>query len=125
MLVTLEIGKNYHLEFSDENADVEDYLQGLKALSTEYKFVAHGMIPWGHEDLDKCEKYEYYLFEKNEKIVEVFISNERYMSLVFYSSYSSKLTTGKYSDYLEYGELDFPEFSGNNDICVNVDITQI
>lgn len=123
LVIPLEIGKNYHLEFSDEDADVEDYLQGLKTLSTEYKFVAHGMIPWGHEDLDKCEKYEYYLFEKNEKIIEVFKTDEGgYRSLVFYGS---KLTTGKYSDYLEYGQLDFPEFCGNSDICVNVDITQI
>ena len=122
MVDTLQIGKKYHLEFNDEGADVEDYLQGLKTLSTEYKFVAHGMIPWGHEDSDKCQKYEYYLFEKNEKIIEVFNTNERYMSLVFYSS---KLITGKYSDYLDYGSLDFPEFSGNSDICVNVDITQI
>lgn len=117
----LLVGKIYHLKFHDDGAEVEDCIQGLKSLSCEYKLIGVGMIPWGS---DKSEKYEYCLFKNYplNKMIEVCKQDGVYMSLVFYGC--SGLTTGSYSDYLDYGQIDFPEFCGNSDVLVNVDISE-
>ena len=109
---TLVIGKIYNLSFHDpdENADVEDYLESIAKMAGTYKLFAEGMIPWGDEDISKCEEFKYYLFRKNDdEIVEVFIDEDKeYTTLVFYDCV--KVSKANYSTYLNYGDKDFPEF---------------
>ena len=109
---TLTVGKIYNLKFYDscEYADVEDYLQSVANLSDTYKLIGQGMIPWGDEDINKCEQFKYYLFKKSDdEIVEVFIDEDKeYATLVFYDCV--KISKVNYSTYLQYGTLEFPEF---------------
>jgi len=116
MSKVLVIGKRYNLKFYEN--DLEDQTE-LKAISGSYKMIGKGMILYGDEN----EKdFEYILFRNKEgKVVEVFIDGSSYMSLMF--CYSRGMVTANYSDYLECGDEKFPEFGGNEDICVNVDIT--
>jgi hypothetical protein len=112
MAQTLITGKFYNLKFydPDENADVEDYHQNISKESGKYKLIGEGMIPWGDEDINKCEQFKYYLFKKSdEEIVEVFIDEDKeYATLVFYDCV--KISKVNYSTYLKYGTLEFPEF---------------
>lgn len=127
---SLIIGKIYNLKFYDscEYADVEDYLQSVAKLSDTYKLIGEGMIPWGDKDITKCEKFKYYLFKNSDdKIIEVFIDvfdeEHRYSSLVFYTGV--KFITDNYSTYIDYGSLDFPDFSGGcNHIRVNIELEE-
>jgi hypothetical protein len=109
MANSLVIGKIYNLKFNDldENADVEDYLEGIAKMSDKYKLIGEGMIPWG---INKCYQYKYYLFRKNvHEIIEVFIDyDDKYSTLVFYDCV--KIIKDNYSTYLDYGSLEFPEF---------------
>jgi hypothetical protein len=109
MANSLVIGKIYNLKFNDldENADVEDYLEGIAKMSDKYKLIGEGMIPWG---INKCYQYKYYLFRKNvDEIIEVFIDyDDKYSTLVFYDCV--KIIKNNYSTYLDYGSLEFPEF---------------
>jgi hypothetical protein len=109
MANSLVIGKIYNLKFNerDENADVEDYLQGVENMSDTYKLIGEGMIPWG---INKCEQFKYYLFKKdNHELIEVFIDYDgEYSTLVFYNCV--EVLKDNYSTYLTYGRLDFPEF---------------
>lgn len=127
---TLTVGKIYNLEFYDsDEADVEDYLESVAKLSGTYKLIGEGMIPWGHEDINKCDKFKYYLFKNsNDKIIEVFIDifdvKHRYSSLVFYNG--AKFITNNYSTYINYGEVDFPDFAGGcMHIRVNIKLEEI
>ena len=120
--MTLQCGKKYELRFFDENADVEEFLHGMRKLSRTYKLIGEGRIPW---DKNHCQTYEYYLFKsKKGKIMEVFPYDGGYGSLVFYYG-GEKVTTDSYSDHLRYGSKEFPEFGRNFDICVRVEITEI
>jgi hypothetical protein len=125
MAQTLIIGKKYNLEFNDpdKNADVEEYLESIAKMSGMYKLIGEGMIPWGDEDISKCEQYNYYLFKNNnDEIIEVFIDEDNmYSTLVFYNSYEKKVSNANYSTYLEYGTLEFPEFYRPG-IHINVNI---
>jgi len=127
MTQLLTIGKYYNLSFTDEKGEVEEYINGLKKLSSNYKLIGEGMIPWGDKNINKCEEYKYYLFKNcyNDNIIEIAYIKEtnEYLCLVFFGN--KGLTTSGYSDYLDYGSLDFPEFCGNQDINVNVDIIEI
>ena len=112
MAQTLIIGKIYNLNFNDpdENADVEDYLESIAKMSGIYKLIGEGMIPWGDEDISKCEQFKYYLFKKNiDEIIEVFIDQDKeYSTLVFYNCV--KVINANYSTCLDYGSKEFPEF---------------
>jgi len=108
-------GKRYNLKFYEENLDDQT---DLIALSGTYKMVGTGRIPWGKDKI-----FEYLLFRNTEgKVVEVIINGTPYMSLMFCRG--DKLVTANYSDYLEHGDETFPEFGGNEDICVYVDIKE-
>ena len=122
MSTELITGKTYHLRFHDNEADNEEYIEQLSSLSGEYKLIGEGIIRWG---ADNSEKYEYSLFKRSTEnnVIEVSKQDKTHMSLVFYNG--SKLTTGGYSDYLDHGDIDFPEFSGSNDIVVDVDIHEV
>ena len=121
------VGKIYNLEFYDssEYADVEDYLQSVANLSGKYKLVAEGMIPWGDNN---CEKFKYYLFKNsNNKLIEVFIDifdeEHRYSSLIFYNGV--RFITDNYSDYIKYGDEEFPDFYGGCEhIRVNIKLDE-
>ncbi len=119
---TLTVGKIYNLEFYDsDEADVEDYLQSVANLSGTYKLIGEGMIPWGHEDINKCEKFKYYLFKNSDdKIIEVFIDifdvEHRYSLLVFYNGIEF-ITNKFYSTYLNYNSAEFPDFFGG---CIHI-----
>lgn len=123
----LTTGKYYNLKFSEEETDVEIYIESMAKLSGNYKLIGTGKIPWGDEDLEKCEIFEYYLFKSvdNNEIIEVFKdTNYTFVSLAFCGR--DKLTTGRYSDYLEYGSLKFPEFAGPHcDMCMDVEIKEV
>lgn len=112
MSQTLIIGKIYNLNFNDpdENADVEEYLESIAKMSGIYKLIGEGMIPWGDEDISKCEQFKYYLFKKNiDEIIEVFIDQDKeYSTLVFYNCV--KVSNANYSTHLDYGSEEFPEF---------------
>lgn len=117
MSSVLVTGKRYKLKFY--NDDLEDQTD-LKAISGSYKMIGKGMILYGE---DNSEKFEYVLFRNREgKVVEVFIDGNSYMSLMFCCG--EKLVTANYSDYLEPGDETFPEFGGNEDVGVNVDIEE-
>ncbi len=129
MAQTLIIGKIYNLNFNDpdENADVEDYLESIAKMSGIYKLIGEGMIPWGDEDISKCEKFKYYLFKKNiDEIIEVFIDQDKeYSTLVFYNSYEKKVSNANYSTYLDYGSEEFVEFYRPGiDIKVNIELSK-
>ena len=115
MSSALVTGKRYKLKFY--NDDLEDQTD-LKAISGSYKMIGKGMILYGDEN---SEEFEYILFRNREgKMVEVFIDGNSYMSLMFCRG--EKLVTANYSDYMEHGDETFPEFGGNEDVGVNVDI---
>ena len=115
MSQALVIGKRYKLKFYED--DLEDQ-SDLVAISGRYKLIGEGMIPWGED-----EEYKYLLFRnKKGKVVEVYILDDYYMSLMFCRR--DKMVTANFSDYLEHGDLVFPEFGGNEDITVDVDIEE-
>ena len=129
MAQTLITGKIYNLKFHDpdECADVEDYLESIEKMAGTYKLIGEGMIPWGDEDISKCEKFKYYLFKKNiDEIIEVFIDQDKeYSTLVFYNSYEKKVSNANYSTYLDYGSEEFPEFyRPGMHINVNIELSE-
>ena len=113
----LVIGKRYKLKFYED--DLEDQTD-LVAISRSYEFIGNGTILYGE---DNSGKFEYLLFRNRKgKVVEVFKDGNSYMSLMFCRG--DKLVTANFSDYLEPGDEVFPEFGGNEDICVNVKIKE-
>jgi hypothetical protein len=113
----LVIGKRYKLKFYED--DLEDQTD-LVAISRSYEFIGNGTILYGE---DNSKKFEYLLFRNRKgKVVEVFKDGNSYMSLMFCRG--DKLVTANFSDYLEPGDEEFPEFGGNEDICVNVKIKE-
>lgn len=118
----LTVGKIYKLRFYDEDDDADSpmFLDYMSKLSSKpFKLIGEGMIPWGNQ----CDIYKYYLFKNTDNdIVEVFWQDDTYHTLIF--CHTMKVTHGYYSDYLEYGSAEFPEFCGNDDTCVNVDIVE-
>jgi hypothetical protein len=117
MSQALVIGKRYKLKFYEN--DLEDQTD-LVAISGLYKLIGEGMIPWGK---DNSEEFKYLLFRnKKGKVVEVYVLDDDYKSLMFCCD--NNLVTANFSDYLEHGDLVFPEFGGNEDIGVDVDIKE-
>ena len=122
----LTTGKYYNLKFSEEDTDVEEYIEGMAKLAGIYKLIGTGKIPYGNKDISLCNIFEYYLFKSfdNNKIIEVYRDCDKYQSLAFCAR--DKLNPDRYSDYLEYGSLEFPEFAGPHcDICMNVEIKEV
>lgn len=129
MSIELATGKLYTLRFSTrDEGDVESFIEGISKLSGDYKLIGVGMIP-SRETLvsraDKSTTFEYYLFKNciSDEIVEVFKDDGEYGALTFFKR--DVVTLGSYSDYLEYGWEEFPEFAGPHcDCVVNVEIRE-
>lgn len=136
MSIELATGKLYTLRFSDSEADVESFIEGISKLSGDYKLIGVGMIPSKEQAEENANRggvtweprfpvFEYYLFKNciSDEIVEVFKNDGEYGALTFFKR--DVVTLGSYSDYLEYGWEEFPEFAGPNcDCVVNVDIRE-
>jgi hypothetical protein len=121
MSIELVTGKLYNLRFSDDEADVESFIDGIAKICGDYKLIGVGMIP-----SKEGTKFEYYLFKNcnTDEIVEVFKGSNEYNTLVFYKR--DVVTLGAYSDYLEYGWDEFPEFAGPHcDSVLNVTIREV
>jgi hypothetical protein len=122
MTINLTTGKYYNLQFNVEDADADSFIEGIVKLCDNYKLIGNGIIPW---DRDNCSTYEYYLFKNcnTNNIIEVYRDGDEYLMLVFYIG--DTVTPASYSDYLDYGDVDFPNFGGpHNDILVNVKIKE-
>ena len=117
MSQTLVIGKRYNLKFYEDNLEDQS---DLVAISGRYKLIGEGMILYGK---DNSQEFKYLLFRNEKcKVVEIFVAFGYYMSLMFCRR--DKMVTANFSDYLEHGDLVFPEFGGNEDITVDVDIEE-
>ena len=124
------IGKTYNLKFHLND------LTELESISGNYRLIVKHILPWGENN---SKEYKFMLFEnKKGTVVEVFIDDNSYMSLLF--SYNNLLVIAKFSDYLflyrdtfvtteftdylEHGNYQFPKFGVNKDIYAFVDIKE-
>lgn len=113
-------GKYYNLQFSDEFADGQA-AANINMLCGDYKLIGTGMIPSSNNRMT----FEYYLFKNcdTEKMIEVYRDGNKYHTLIF--CIRDEIITKNYSDYLDYGWEDFPNFAGPHCDCIlNVTITE-